>query len=602
MNQHFLTKIEPLSLSLEELLGKKDDEIVNLLAPLKFHEVLELVRVIPWKDKARFILLSPYPEGVVKNLHPAELFFTIKASPLDLAVELISYVKGSQIQFFFDLDAWYKDRIKSERVASWIVLLFSTGEDKVLEWLRVADWDFLIAVFQKFIKVYKRPDDVDLLEAYDWLPPYTLDDFYFIEFKVEELEFYFRRIVEILREEMPEQYFSLLESVIWEIPIEVEERAYRFRNARLEDEGLVDYFTALEIYTPVHSSVLSGSPLKSLRTVEEEIALPFEGEPERPLFLVPVEDRGFLIDKALREISDVKVLNRIKRELAYLTSKLIIADFVVIDGLKELEETTRKLWCSLNLGLDCLAHGRVDLAKEFISKCYLEDIFRVAQTALRELRRYALRILSGKDFDQTLLRYLDQPYAGYVKGIIVKNLNQMRLYQPERIGTEEEYTFFARESEVKMVWRCVEEVGYLAVLLDRGFGGSGSIIKEMLQPGRNFDLVNLTWSGIVLTALAQWILTKEFVFKAIPKSSWKELFPKLMEKRGERCYFKEELKQKLKENFTALAQATYFVEPSFIDNFVESLSQKMEAEFAFAEPSDPPDPEYQTLILINLKE
>ena len=593
MNQPSLPKIEPLGLTIEELLKKRDEDSANLLAPLKFHEVLEVVRQTPWKDKARVILLSPYPEGVVKNLHPAELFFTMKASSLDLAVELLSYAKGSQVQFFFDLDAWYKDRIKAERVASWIVLLFSAGKDKVLEWLRVADWDFLIAVFQKFIKVYKRPDDVDLLEAYDWLPPYTLDDVYFIEFKVDELEFYFRRMIEILREEMPEQYFSLLESVIWEIPLEVEERAYRFRNARLEDEGLVDYFSALEIYSPLHP--------KRIRAVEEKFALPHEGEVEHPLFLVPVEDRGFLIERALVEITNALVLNRIKRELAYLTTKLVIADFVVIDGLKEMEETTKKLWHSLNLGLDYLSHGRVDIAKEFLTNYYLEDIFRVGQTALRELRRFAMRILNSKDFDPTLLRYLDQPYSGYIKGIMVKKLNQIKLFQPERIGTAEEYTYFSRESEVKMVWRYIEEVGYLATILDKAFGGTGPIIKEMLEPDRNFDLLNLTWSAIVLTSLAQWLLTKDFKFKAIPKKEWTKLFPMLMEKSGERCYFREELKEALKENFTALAQATYFVEPSFIESFVGNLAQRMEAEFAFAEPSTPPDPKYQTLILIDLK-
>jgi hypothetical protein len=123
----------------------------------------------------------------------------------------------------------------------------------------------------------------------------------------------------------------------------------------------------------------------------------------------------------------------------------------------------------------------------------------------------------------------------------------------------------------------------------------------MLEPDRNFDLLNLTWSAIVLTSLAHWLLTKEFRFKAIPKKEWKKLFPMLMEKRGERCYFREELKEALMENFRALAQATYFVEPSFIESFVGNLAQRMEAEFAFAEPSSPPDPKYQTLILIDLK-
>jgi len=120
-----------------------------------------------------------------------------------------------------------------------------------------------------------------------------------------------------------------------------------------------------------------------------------------------------------------------------------------------------------------------------------------------------MRILNSKDFDPTFLRYLDEPYSGYIKGIMVKKLNQIKLFQPERIGTAEEYTYFSRESEVKMVWRYIEEVGYLATLLDKAFGGTGPIIKEMLEQDRNFDLLNLTWSAIVLTSLAQWVLTKK---------------------------------------------------------------------------------------------
>ena len=237
---------------LDTFLRMSDQEVEKVLAPLKFHEIYNIVLNAPWEVKAKLIINSPYPEGLVKNLPPQELFLTLKASSLDLVVELLSYAKGSQIQFLFDIDTWYKDRIKADRVASWIILLFEAGEDKVLEWLRIADWDYLITIFQKFVRVYKRPDDMELIEAMDFLPPYTLDDFYYVDFKNDSLEFYFRRMLEIIKSELPDIYFALMESIIWEIPAEVEERAYRWRNGRLADEGIPEYFEALDVYTPIH--------------------------------------------------------------------------------------------------------------------------------------------------------------------------------------------------------------------------------------------------------------------------------------------------------------------------------------------------------------
>ncbi len=595
MKPHSMPKIEPLGLTIEELLKKREDDLANLLGPLKFHELLDLIRQVPLAHRAKFILLSPYPEALVKNLHPIELFFTLKASSLDLAVELLSYAKGSQVQFFFDLDAWYKDRIKPERALSWIILLFEAGEDTVLRWLRVADWDFLIALMQKFLKVYKKPDDVDLLEAYDYLPPYTLDDVYFIEFKVEKVEYPFRRIIEIIREEMAETYFSLLESIIGEIPLEVEERAYQFRNARLEDEGLFDYYSALDIYTPLHP--------RALKPIGGMEAKALEGEVSDPLFLVPVlSDRELLIHQALNSISDPQTLTRLKKEIAYLATKLIISDFVVVDSLREIEEGLKKLWSSLNLGLDSLVHGEAHLAKEYLINYHLEDIFRIGQTVLRELRRNALKVLNPKESDLTLLRYLDDPYKGYLNGVLVKNLNRIKLYQPERVGTDEEYTYFSREWEVKLVWREVELVAYMAHLLRIAIGGSEVILREMLKPRLNFDLVNLTWTAIILTALSQWVLNKEFVFRAVPKSQWKTLFPILVEKKEERCFFRESLKEELWQNLITLAKTQYFVEERFITEFVENVAQKINNEFKFANPENPPDGKIQTLILLDLSQ
>jgi hypothetical protein len=593
MNQLFTKKEILPGISLENLLKLSEGEIEKTLANLKFYEIYDLILSTPWEERAKLILYSPYPEGIVKNLPPQELFLTLKASSLDLAVELLSYAKGSQIQFMFDIDAWYKDRIRAERVASWIILLFNAGEDKVLEWLRIADWDFLIAIFQKFVKVYKKPDDMELIEAMDFLPPYTLDDFYFIEFKVPSLEFYFRRIIEILREEMPDTYFALMESVIWEIPAEVEERAYRWRNGRLADEGIPEYFEALDIFSYI--------PLKNLRKIDPKY-LPISEKIQPSInIMVYTGSEELFIFRILGILDDLSQMERIKRELAWIANKVIIVDNVTIDEIEQIKKSLEKVWGSLNIGLEYVSMGNLEIAKKILEEHFLEDIFRVSQNVLKELRRFALNLTKNKDFDSSVLNYLDQPYYGYLKGVLAKKINEIALFQPDKIGTEKEYTIFKKLSEIKMVRRYIEEIGYMAPLIEKMFGSSLSWINEVNKPGRNFDANFLTWSSLILTALSQFLYKGEFIFKALPKSAWKEVINKLIEGKGGICYLRKELKEELFKNFENFAKNKWYLEKELLQSFLNFTIKKFEDEFKYIDFKEPPDPMYQNLILIDLR-
>ncbi len=587
------TKKEILTgIKLEELFKLSEKDLELTLANLKFHELYDLVLSIPWNERAKIILYSPFAEGIVKNLPPQELFLTLKASSLDLAVELLSYAKASQVQFMFDIDAWYKDRIKSERVASWIVLLFQAGEDKVLEWLKIADWDFLIAIFQRFIKVYKKPDEMELIEAMDFLPPYTLDDFYFIEFKVPSLDFYFRRMLEIMRSEMPDTYFALMESVIWEIPAEVEERAYRWRNGRLADEGIPEYFEALDIYSYIHP--------KNLKKIEPKY-LPIETtiQPSINITVYTGLEELFIF-RVLEMIKDLPQIERIKRELAWVANKVIIVDNVVIDDIDQIRKSLDKVWGALNIGLEYLSLGNLEIAKKFLEEHFLEDIFKVSQSALRELRKLALQLTKNEEIDSSILNYLDQPYQGFLKGVLVKKLNEMKLFQPDKIGTNEEYTYFKRVSEIHMVRRYIEEIGYIAPLIKKLFGPSVFWINEVNQPKRNFNVNFLTWSSLILTALANWIYIKKFIFKALPKSSWKKVIKEILDQEEDICKIKESIKNFLFENFSKFAKTEWYLEPELMNSFLSFVINKLEDEFKYIDLNNPPDPKYQTLILIDL--
>ena len=103
-----------------------------------------------------------------------------------------------------------------------------------------------------------------------------------------------------------------------------------------------------------------------------------------------------------------------------------------------------------------------------------------------------------------------------------------------------------------------------------------------------------------MTALANWVYKKEFVFKALPESAWKEVMKGLLEKREDKCFMKEEIKEALFNNFESFSKAEWYYEPELLHSFLNFVINKFENEFRYAEPDEPPEPKYQTLILIDL--
>ncbi len=579
------------------ILLTKSEEAEKIIASLSFKEQLELILHTPWELREKIIVLSPQAERLVKALPPQELFWTLKAISPEEAVTLLSMASADQIHFLFDLDCWKKDRLALDRVLAWLTLLFEATEDKVAEWLRTVDFDFLVTIMKRLIEVYKRPDDVDFMEARDWLPPYTLDDTYFISFKLDKFEPLTRRLIEILLEIDPARYRDLMESVIWELPAEIEEMAYRWRKARLADWGVPDYFESLEIYAPL--------PPTRIRRIEPTyLPLPEEGEEiPPPAFLPAIQIDGVeFLNQALSHITDYRQIDRLKREFAWIINKVLMVDIGTIDDIKEAKKVFDKVAGYLNLGLEYLSARNPKKAVEILENYFLEDIFRVAQNLIVELRKYARKIVANENIDARVYRHLDEPYASYLKGILANEANRIVLFIPENIGTDKEYRPFKSLSEVDRVRRLLNEIYYWAPLIQKAFGIPPVWTAEIALKNTNLlEPGDIKWSVLILTGLANWLIRREFKFEAIPEKDWPKVIESLIQRSHgmERGYVSSKIRQELIENFKVLAQETgQPVEEDLIESFVNFCIFRAEEEFAFADKTLPPNPRYVQSILI----
>ncbi len=581
-----------------QILEAPPEEAEKKLAALPLRDQLELVLQTPWELRERIIVLSPQAERLVKALPPQELFWTLKALSPEEAVTLLSMASGPQLQFIFDLDCWRKDRLVLERALAWLTLLFEATEDTVAQWLKTVDFDFLVTLMKRLIEVYKRPDDVDLTEARDWLPPYTLDDTYFINFRLDKFEPLTRRLIEILMELDPARYRDLMESVIWELPAEVEELAYRWRRARLADWGVPDYYESLDVYAP-----LSPDRMRQIEPIYLPAPAPEEETPP-PAFLPAVHTEGVeLFAEALSRITDWRQVDRLKRELAWLVNKVLMVDVGTIDDIEEARRVFDKVAGYLNVGLEYLARGQVEAAKRLLETYFLEDIFRVAQGLIVDLRRYAREITTAAGLDARIFRHLDEPYASYLKGVMAKEANRIMLFVPEKMGTAEEFRPFRRLEEIERLRRILSEIAYLAPLIQKAFGTPPLWLAEIALKKTNLlEPADIKWSTLILTGLANWLTRKEFKFEALPVG----LFPTYLKKffikapDGERNLVREGVRRELLENFKALAKEFGPVEEDHLRSFLNFCLFRAEEEFAYADPENPPDPRYVQALLLDL--
>ena len=400
----------------DSLLTLPEAEAEALMNELSLAEQASVVLMTPWERRQEIILLSQDSRALVQGLPVEELFWTVKAIGPQDAVHILNLANAEQLQFVFDLDWWHKAELRPEKIATWILLLFEIGEEAMaswLHWLMKKDETLLPAILRPFIRIYKRPDDMDIQEAKDKLPQFTLDNVYFVFFKKEALQPIWGRFLMKMLEVSPGLYRDVLETILGETEAENVEKSLRLRRSRIGDWGLPDYYDALDIYAPL--------PGNHIRKVE--IAY-FEEEKGFDTLLpafVPTLYMGDypVLRTAIEELSGTRVMERVVQEWAGAANKVLMVDEVDLDDPDALRNSLFKVAAFLNLGLEAAAKTEHRSPKDILKSGALEDIIRLANTMTRRLAAKARSLVDSGRISKDFL-HLPEAWADALKGLLFK--------------------------------------------------------------------------------------------------------------------------------------------------------------------------------------
>ncbi len=390
----------------EKILTLPREEAEQEFNQLSISSQAMMALMAPWEKRQELMILSTRFPELVRSMPVEELFWTIKATGPEDSLPLISAASFEQLQFILDLDWWEKDSFRLDRASAWLLLLFEAGEETVNTWintLRAKDPVLIPALMRHFIEVQKRPDDMEIEEAKDLLPPFTIDNAYYIAFTNDKLQTLWARVIMKLIELSPGFYRDCMETILTETRTECVETAWKLRCGRLADFGIPDYFSALDIYAPV-------PPEEARQPSPGAVSAQVRGLDEMPAFVPTLYVADFpALRSSLERLADTPHMARIIREWTGAANKIIMADRVDLDDPDIMKKALLKTASLINLGIETTAEARgAEPPEKLLVDIVLEDLVRAAVWRLSGIRNRAHRLARTAGFEQIPDEYHEQ--------------------------------------------------------------------------------------------------------------------------------------------------------------------------------------------------
>lgn len=192
------------------------------------------------KQKLKTIFDAPSPERVVQDLPAMEIYTIIQEVGLENSFDLFQLATPEQARVILDLELWEDWSISVEQTVRWLDMILSAGDEYALRLLSQIDQELLIILLKKTLSVGGGLGDIINSEDFsgDW--DHTFDETFFLKLEEPEHAELILKMLEFLYNENHRLYRSLMLGAENELLTELEETAYQFRTARLEDEGIYE--------------------------------------------------------------------------------------------------------------------------------------------------------------------------------------------------------------------------------------------------------------------------------------------------------------------------------------------------------------------------
>jgi uncharacterized protein DUF6178 len=554
---------------------------------LPFQEKLEFLYGLPARQKLDLILSAPEAERLVQSFAPETLFYTLKEIGSADCGDLLSMAAPEQLKGLFDLDCWNKDRVNHQRMREWIEAMSEAGRRRAAEALMELDIELVTLLMRRYLKVYLLSEVQAALDV----PSNRVvqfDEHYAVEFiRYDNILPFLQEILEEMFERDYDYFSSLMDEVYWGVDSELEEQAYQYRSARLNDRGFPDFFEAQSVF-----GYLNPKQFDEIRRTytppNREDALQDHAQVDMAMMALGADSS--LFNAALTAGFAAQGKRQIRSEMALVANQVLVAraiDFGDPEAVREAIELTHHY---LNLGLEHLAGGDLKTAISYLRDTHLKLLLRLGVSLTIDLRKRAEALLACLGFAPGKARsvsYLDSPYREALEGFL---LTAPRFYggldrQPSVVMRN-----FKEMRDLHVAYGVLNQLEAMTPLF------SGLLQIDITSPAFHVQVAGreIRLSQILLTALVSQALDSTLTPAPLAASRLPELRSRLMTAatparltQGFRQIVNDTLGRRLEE--TPLKRT---------EDFVRSCLNVLEDEFADIKEGAPIDPRYIRSILL----
>lgn len=331
-------------------------------------------------------------KALVRSLPAEDVYSTIIDVGLPDSTEIVQLATPEQFRTFVDLAAWQRDRMDPLEVLHWLRAARGDDDEDFVKKLGSLDMEVLELVYKRLVIIHDLEEnpDVDTEGPTMEMP----EGKYLLEFRIEGVdEAALRRLTYDLVTHNPFELGRFLEAVRWEAMTELEEAAYQFRRARLEDLGFPPLDEAIKVFAWVDPEKVgvkgkAQSALAQPQGRVDYVAAAFQG-------LDPVERQN------------------LEGEVRYLVNCVLVADGAEPGdplAIKRLSEHARDY---LDLGLEHYTGGDPALATDVVRETTLRMLFQCGFSLTLRLKRQVEKLVheEGSRFGETWLALEEESAA-----------------------------------------------------------------------------------------------------------------------------------------------------------------------------------------------
>jgi hypothetical protein len=438
--------------------------------------------------------------ALVRSISAEEVYANIIDVGLADSTEIVQLSTPEQFRTYVDLASWQRDRVDVLEVLHWLRAARGDDEAEYVRKLRKLDLELLELMFKRLTHIHDVQENPDV--ETEGVTVETPEGKFLIELTIDGVdEAAMRQLIRDLMASNPFELTRFLEAIRWEMPTELEEAAFQFRQSRLQDLGFPPLDEALKVFA----------------WLDPEKAKPPGGAPG----LLKPGDRIDYVAAMFRGLDAVERTN-LEGEVRYLVNCILVAEGAEPGDPPALRRLSEHARDTLELGLEHLTGGDPERAVEVVRVRTLREIFQLGFSLTLKLKRQVERLAQepGSRFAETWL-VLDEEAAALAALMRRRPLKALKVPGAEPVA-------FRSKRELDEVQTLLTRVRHQRAIFNGLLGASPADVIARFGA----KLSELTPQRLFLATVATAELDEKIDVGPFPELRVQELVTRIFDEKG----------------------------------------------------------------------